>query len=288
MRKLKSPSLFFILPAVLILMVVVVFPLVYTLYVSLYDYDLRRLKVKFVGAGNYIEAFKDKRFIRSLIRTFQLMGMALPIQLGVGLTLALLIYYYMGRVSRPLIVILSLPPMIAPVVVGYMGRLIFHPGASPINYLFELMGIPLKLRWHASAQTALFTIALIDSWQWTPFVMLLFLSGLYAIPKEILESARVDGATTWKEIRYIVLPLLKPVAVVAVLFRALDMLRIFDTIYILTFGGPGMSSEVVSFYAYLVSFNFWKIGYGAALSWVLAIILSILVTLYLKYVMRTY
>ncbi len=284
----KDPSLFFIAPAVILLIITVIFPLAYSLYVSLLDYDLRRLEVNFVGLGNYIDALKDERFIDSLVRTAQLMMIALPIQLVLGLAIALLLYYHLSRVRKYMVVILSLPPMISPVVVGYMGRLIFHPGASPINYLFELIGIPFKSQWHASAQTALLTIALVDSWQWTPFVMLLFLSGLFAIPREILESAKVDGATAWEEIRFIVLPLLKPVAVVAVLFRALDILRIFDTVYILTYGGPGTSSEVVSFYAYITSFNYWKIGYGAALSWLLAIILSILVTLYLKYVMKSF
>ncbi len=288
MLKKKISTFFFILPAVLILILVVIFPLVYSIYVSLLDYDLRRIEVHFIGLKNYMEAFRDERFINSLVRTFQLMSIALPIQISLGLFLALLLYYHLGRVRKYIILILSLPPMISPVVIGYMGRLIFHPGASPVNYLFEVMGLGIKPQWHASAHTSLLTIALVDSWQWTPFVMLLFLSGLFALPKEILESARVDGATIWKEIRYIVLPLLKPVAVVAILFRALDMLRIFDTVYILTYGGPGTSSEVVSFYAYVTGFNYWKIGYGAALSWILAIILSILVTLYLKYVMKTF
>ncbi|MEM2538208.1 MAG: sugar ABC transporter permease [Candidatus Methanomethylicia archaeon] len=202
--------------------------------------------------------------------------------------LALILYYHSSRLRNFLIVILSIPPMISPLVVSYMGRLIFHPGASPINYILEIFGLPHNISWHASVQTSLITIFLVDTWQWTPFIMLLLFSGLIAIPEEYLESARIDGATSLKEVRYIVLPLLKSTMIVAILFRSLDILRMFDVVYILTNGGPGTSSEVSSFYIYLTSFPYWRIGYGAALSWIFMIIASIVITIYLRYVIKTF
>ncbi len=283
-----NKNLFFILPVIVTLLVVVVFPLIYSIYVSLYDYDLRKTTIEFLGAQNYIEALQDKRFIASLVRTAELVAISVATQYILGLILALVIYYHVRKLRNLVVVILSIPPMISPVVVGYMGRLIFHPGASPVNFILESLGLPFRPVWHASAQTSLLTVFLVDTWQWTPFMMLLLLSGLVAIPEEYLESARVDGASTWQEIRHIVLPLLKTISIVAILFRSLDILRIFDIVYILTYGGPGTSTEVVSFYAYITSFNYWRIGYGAALSWILTLILSVLATIYLKFIVKSF
>lgn len=283
-----NESTFFVLPAVIVLLLVVVFPLLYSVYVSLYNYDLLLPSPNFIGLGNYLEALGDSRFIASLIRTGELVIMCVTVQYLLGLLLALSLYYHVGRFRGLIVALLSIPPMIPPVVIGYMGRLIFHPVASPVNYLLEVVHIPAKPLWHTSAQTSLLTIFLLDTWQWTPFMMLLLLSGLMAIPQEYLESVRIDGASPWQEVRHVVLPLLKTVSVVAILFRALDILRIFDIIYVLTYGGPGTSSEVVSFYIYLTSFNYWRIGYGAALSWLLTIILSLLAMIYLKYVVKSF
>lgn len=285
--KIKNKNFFFILPVVLILLVIVVFPLIYSIYVSLLDYDLRKTTVKFLGLNNYVKVLGDKRFIDSLIRTGELVVLSVVTQYLIGLALALAIYYHIRKLRNIVVVILSIPPMISPVIVGYMSRLLFHPGASPINFILESLGLP-RLLWHASAQTSLLTVFLVDTWQWAPFMLLLLLSGLVAIPQEYLESARVDGVNAWQEIRHIVLPLLKTTSIVAVLFRALDILRMFDIVYILTYGGPGTSTEVVSFYAYRISFGYWKIGYGAALSWVLMLILSVLTTIYLKFVVKSF
>ena len=281
-------STFFILPVVLVLLVIVIFPLIYSIYVSLYDYDLRKITTDFIGVRNYVEALSDERFRASLMRTGELVLMCVSAQYLLGLLLALSLYYHVDRFRNLIVTILSIPPMISPVVVGYMARLIFHPVASPINYFFELMGLPFRPLWHASVKTSLLTIFLADTWQWTPFMMLLLLSGLMAIPQEYLESARVDGASAWQEIKHVVLPLLKTISVVAILFRALDVLRIFDVVYVLTYGGPGTSTEVASFYVYITSFEYWRIGYGAALSWVLMIILSVLAMIYLKYVIKSF
>ncbi|RLE84002.1 MAG: hypothetical protein DRJ41_03915 [Thermoprotei archaeon] len=282
-----NKNFFFILPVIVILLFIVVFPLIYSVYVSLLDYDLRKIRVRFLGIGNYLKALKDKRFIASLIRTGELVTISVLAQYLIGLSLALTIYYHIKRLRNLVVIVLSIPPMISPVVVGYMSRLIFHPGASPLNYMLETLGLP-RLLWHASAQTSLLTVFLVDTWQWAPFMLLLLLSGLIAIPQEYIESARVDGASAWQEIRHIVLPLLKTTSIVAILFRSLDILRMFDVVYILTYGGPGTSTEVVSFYVYLTSFNYWRIGYGAALSWVLMLILSVLSTVYLKFVVKSF
>lgn len=284
----KSPSFFYILPVILVLVVIVIFPLIYSLVVSFYDYDLRKEAVNFIGLQNFIELSHDERFLSSLLRTTELIILSISVQFLLGLMLALILYYHSSKLRNFLIVILSIPPMISPLVVSYIGRLIFHPGASPINYILEVFNLPHNISWHASTQTSLITIFLIDSWQWTPFIMLLLFSGLIAIPEEYLESARIDGATSLKEVRYIILPLLKPTMIVAILFRSLDIIRMFDLVYGLTGGGPGTSSEVSSFYIYLTSFPYWRIGYGAALSWIFMIIVSIIITIYLRYIIKTF
>jgi len=284
----KSPSFFYILPVILVLVVIVIFPLIYSLIASFYDYDLRKETVNFIGLQNFIELSHDERFLTSLLTTTKLIALGISTQFLLGLMLALILYYHSSRLRNFLIVILSIPPMISPLVVSYIGRLIFHPGASPINYILEVFNLPHNISWHASIQTSLITIFLIDSWQWTPFIMLLLFSGLIAIPEEYLESARIDGATLLKEVKYILLPLLKPTMIVAILFRSLDVIRMFDLVYGLTGGGPGTSSEVSSFYIYLTSFPYWRIGYGAALSWIFMIIVSIIITIYLRYIIKTF
>ncbi len=272
-----------VLPTIIVLIAIVVFPLIFCIQVSLKDYDLRMPPpYPFVGAANYVKLFSDDRFIASLYRTFLLVAMCTTTQLLLGLGIALMIYYHLERIRKYILVILAIPPMISPVVVGYMGRLIFHPVASPVNYILSQLGLPAEIRWHASPSTALLTVYLVDTWQWTPFIMLILLAAILAIPKDFVDCARVYGASFLHEIRYVILPLIKPAIAVAVLFRMLDILRMFDVIYVLTYGGPGTVTEVVTFYAYLTSFNYWKIGYGAAMSWILMIILTVICMVYLR------
>lgn len=277
-------AILFVLPTVIILVIIVIFPLLYSLNVSFRNYDIRlRLeKYPFVGLENYARMFKDSRFLNSLVNTvFMIMG-ELSLQFFIGLGLALLfIQEFKGKkIILPLII---LPMMVTPVVVGYMGRLLFETRSGPINYMLNTVGIG-SLLWHASSKTALLTVILIDTWQWTPFVMMILLAGLLALPNEPFESAKVDGASEWQIFKHLTLPLLKPVIILVIIMRTLDILRVFDVLYVLTMGGPGTSTENINLYSYLCGFRYFNIGYASSMAWFLAIILSIGITIFFKLV----
>lgn len=282
MKRRRWGHILLVLPTVIILVAVVIFPLLYSLNVSFRTYDIRlRLeRYPFIGLGNYLRMFQDSRFINSLINTAFMVTGEIALQFSIGLGLALLfIQEFKGkRILLPLIII---PMMITPVVVGYIGRLLFETRSGPINYLLNTLGIE-SLRWHASSRTALLTVILLDTWQWTPFTMMILIAGLLSLPQEPFESAKVDGASGWQIFRYLTLPLLKPVIAIVIIMRTLDILKAFDVIYVLTMGGPGTATETVNFYAYLSGFRYWDIGYASAIAWFLAIFLSIGITIFLK------
>ena len=280
--KRKNIAILLVLPTIVILAAIVIFPLVYSLNVSFRNYDIR-LHLKsypFIGAGNYIRMFEDPRFFNSLINTVIMVIGELGLQFPIGLGLALL-FTRDFRGKRAILPLIIIPSMITPVVVGYMGRLLFETRSGPINYMLNTIGIE-SLRWHTSSQTALLTVILIDTWEWTPFVMMILLAGLLSLPQEPFESAKVDGASGWQIFGHLTLPLLKPVIAIVIIMRSLDTLRVFDVIYVLTMGGPGISTENVNLYAYLAGFRYWNIGYASSIAWFLAIVLSIGITLFFK------
>jgi len=157
-----------------------------------------------------------------------------------------------------------------PVVVGVMWCMFLQPRLGIVSYLLGLVGI--KTAWLASSRTALLTIAVVDTWQWLPFVILMFMAGLASIPEELSEAARADGANQYQVFRHIFLPLLKPVIIITLLFRVVDTIKIFPKIFIMTEGGPGTSTEIMNFYAFRTTFQYSRFGYGSALSFTVFLI----------------
>lgn len=269
-----------VVPTVLILVLVVIFPMLYSLTVSFREYDLRFSHHPFVGLQNYFELLTDRRFHNALRVTGLLLIGELSLQFTLGLGLAMLLarQFHGQKIVQPL---LFIPMMITPVVVGYIGRLLFETRSGPINYMLNLVGLRGGT-WHASATTALPTIILLNTWQWTPFMMGILLAGLVSLPREPYESAKVDGASSWQIFWYLTLPLLKPVIALAVIMRALMVLQSFDTIYVMTLGGPGTATETISVYTYMQGFRYWNIGRAAASAWFLAVLLSVGITVFLR------
>ena len=277
----KRVAYVLMLPALIVLIAAVIFPLLFSINVALRKYDLRlpTEEYPFIGLGNFIRAFYDPYFIHSLLITieFILLGIALQFPLGLGVAILL------SRLSwrRYIIPAIAIPALTPPIVAGYMGIILFHPDGV-INYFLSLMGIGSKIPWYSNPNTALLTCVLIDTWQWYPFITLVLLAGILSIPPDYVEAARIDGASEAKIFTHIVLPLLKGVIAIALIFRILEMLRVFDVIYIVTYGGPGTATQVTNFYSYLVGFHYWDLGYASAIGWILVIILSIFVTYYMK------
>ena len=250
------------LPAVIFVAVMVIFPFGYAMWLSLLDYKIGQ-PVAFVGLGNYKALAADEQFWNGLRLTFILYAGAIVLQLVLGVALGLLLHRletFKGLIRT----VLVSPFMLPPVVVGMMSIVVLDPGMGVANYLLKSAGLPTSL-FLASTDFVIFTVIMIDTWQWTPFVALIVLGGLQSLPTRVYEAAAIDGATGWRRFVYITLPLLGPTILTAAVLRSVDLLRFFDVIYITTQGGPGYASSTLNIYAYRKGFEFSDIGYASAL-----------------------
>jgi multiple sugar transport system permease protein len=191
--------------------------------------------------------------------------------IGLGLALLLNREFKGKRIIAPLI---YLPMMVTPVAVGLTFRIMYNVEYGPLTYFLELIGLP-PIKWIASASYSLFSLILVDIWEWTPFVFLVLLAGLQIVPKECVEASQLDGASYWQRFRHITLPFLRSSIAVALLIRMIDAFKAFDIIYTVTEGGPGTSSAVLSFFTYIVGFRRFSLGYAAAMSLILFFLILI-------------
>jgi ABC-type sugar transport system permease subunit len=265
-----SPSLFLIA-------LVIVFPLVYSFYLSLLNFDLSVGPDRdFVGLKNYSEALlRDERFLRSVWNTSVIIAPSLVVELLLGLGLALLLNRPIR--GRPILTaLLAIPPMISPVMAAMAWRMMFGVKYGAINNLGRQLGIiDVYFDWFATPFRSIVAVVLVEIWHNTPFMMLVLLAGLQSIPQELYQAAKVDGANPWRSFWHITLPLLKFTMAVGVMIRMIDLTKLFGLIFILTFGGPGGATETLAFNTYLVGFKDFRMSYAAALSYV--IILGVLV-----------
>jgi len=251
-----------IAPAIAFVAVMVGFPFAYTLWLSGFAFHFGGAPHA-VGLGNYRTLLADGKFWNGLWTTLYLYVLALAMQLVLGLYLALLV----NRVTRFRRVVRSVlisPFVLPPVVVGLMWLVILDPSIGAANYVLGLFGLPPSL-WLASPGFIIPTVALIDTWQWTPFIALILLAGLQALPGDVFEAAAIDGAHGFALLRRVTLPLLAPSIVTAATLRSVDLLRFFDVIYVTTQGGPGDASDTLNIYGFRQGFVFLNIGYACAL-----------------------
>lgn len=265
-----------VVPTILVLSIVGVIPFVYTVFISFQETSFTRT-VGFNGVGNFTSLVSDPLFWKAIGVTSLILVVAVPVQLLLGLGIALVMHRgILG--SRFIAPVLLLPAVVAPTVVAIIWKIMLAGTWGFLTYqvvdrfsLLErgsVLGLP---------RSALVTILLIEIWQWTPFVALALFAGLQALPLSPYRAAAVDGASRWQILRYLTLPMLLPLLAVLLLLRTLDSFRIFDTIFILTGGGPGTSTQVVSIYLYKSVFQFWELGRaaaGAVLIWVMFFIFA--------------
>jgi multiple sugar transport system permease protein len=277
----KGFALALIAPTLVILFALTIFPFVYAVYVSLFDFYLPRpQQSSFVGLGNFAGVLSDARFWVSMRQTGYFLTSAIAAEFILGMALALFFFEESrGRSLKALYLPLVLVPMmVAPVVIGYMWRLLYQVEFGPINYLlYELFGLG-PFEWTASPRSALLSVIIADVWQWTPFVTLVLLAGLVSLPQELFEVAQLDGASYWQRLWHITLPMLRRVIAIALLIRLLDAFRELDKIYVMTQGGPGTATETVSYYAYLSGFKYFQVGYAAAMSILLLLVTVVICT----------
>jgi len=266
-------------PALAVLLALSIYPLLYSITVSLQQETASGVvwtlaHFKRLGTDNF--------FRTALVHTFVYAVVALTFEFLLGLALALLLNQQMR--GRGLFRASLLVPMMLPsVVVGIVWRLMLNPDFGAINGTLKHFGVNTEsLTWTASPRLALLSVIAVDVWQWTPFVFLVLLAGLQAIPQEPYEAALIDGSSRWQTFRHITLPLLKPAILIVLLLRTIDLVRVFDQIFILTEGGPAFATETISLYIYRTAFRFFDFGYAAAMSFVLLALTNIISVVYIK------
>jgi multiple sugar transport system permease protein len=277
-RELLLPALF-IAPAIAVLLTLSIYPLIYSITISLQHETSEGVKW---GLRNFARLFSDNFFLTALGHTIVYAVAALTCEFLLGLGLALLLNKQIrGRgVFRASLLV---PMMLPPVVVGVVWRLMLNPNFGAINGTLNQVGINTEsLTWTASPKLAMLSVIAVDVWQWPPFVFLVLLAGLQAIPEEPYEAALIDGSSRWQTFWHVTLPLLKPSILIVLLLRTMDLLRVFDQIFILTEGGPGFATETISLYIYRTAFRFFDFGYAAAMSFVLLAVTNVISALYIR------
>jgi len=278
----RAPDRFFrhqlIGPAIFLLLLIGLFPLIYSLIVSFQRITMLEEDHSFAGLANYAQLFKDLRLWQSLLHTAIITAIALPLELVFGLLMAQL---FLERLpGRQIFVsLLVLPTVISPIVAGATWRLLFDNRYGPINQILGwIAGKPVAALWTVNPDLVYPAIILCEVWQWTPFMFLILLAALSNVDKSLTEAAEIDGAGYWRIFWKIVLPAIWPVMAIAILIRSLDLVRIFDIIWALTQGGPGTMTETISIYTYTQGFNQFETSYTAAIAFLVIVLLTVIVT----------
>lgn len=258
----KPPSyLGFILPALLVTAAVIVFPWLFTVWMSFHEWRIGGQQ-NWVGLRNYIELIGNQRFLEAIFHTFYFTALAVVAPLAIG-TWAAVIFHRKFPFRGVLRAIFIMPMMATPVAVALVWTMMFHPQLGVLNYMLSLVGLPPS-EWVFNVRTVIPSLAIVEVWHWTPFVMIIVLGGLASLPTEPYESALLDGATQWQMFRHITLPLVLPFIVVAAIIRTIDALKAFETIYVISSGGPGTASETINLYLYSQAFAYYQVGNASA------------------------
>jgi multiple sugar transport system permease protein len=266
-----------IAPSIFLLLLIGIFPLVYSLVVSFMRLTMLEADTSFAGLANYAALFKDARLWESIFHTLIITVLALPIELVLGLLMAQLFLERLpGR--QILVALIVLPTIISPIVAGATWRLMFDQRYGPINQILSwLWGGDVVALWTVNPSLVYPAILVCEIWQWTPFMFLILLAALSNVDKSLTEAAEIDGAGYWRTFFKIVLPAIWPVMAIAVLIRGLDLARIFDIIWALTQGGPGTMTETISIYTYSQGFKQFETSYTAAIAFLVIALLTVVI-----------
>lgn len=278
----RTLAIAFISPALLLLLFMSIFPLLWALVLSFTDYSVsRNQSANFVGLENYFNILTSTQVHQRALTTLIYVIGAVGLQTVLGFSIAYLISRRV-RGRGALTTLFLVPMMLSPVVVGLFWKFMLDAQFGVVNSMLGSIGLP-QVEWLTRMPTALFSLILVDTWQWTPFIMLIALAGLTAVPKYLYEAASIDRASEWFRFRYITLPLVWPLLLIAVMFRAIEAFRLFDLVYILTNGGPGVSTETLSFHVYKVAFLGFDTGVASAYGILMVLIVLVLAQFYLRY-----
>lgn len=271
-----------VVPVLIILLALNIYPLLYNVFLSAVNWQIRFIGSQpvFAGLANYLTVLTDGRFYNDVGVTLTLLAVVVPVENFLGLGLAYLVgrNFRGGNVVTGIIII---PLALSSAVVGMIWKLLFFCSFGPIDYLLETVHV-----WNTCANPLfaypLQSIMVADIWRWTPFFFLIYLAGLSSMPREPLEAARVDGASSLQILRFISIRMLAPLMGIAIIIRIMDVFKTFGVPFIMTNGGPGISSETISLYIYHEGLQFFNVTYGATLSFVLLVIVTVFITVFIR------
>ncbi len=272
-------------PAVVLILAMTIYPLGYSVWVAFVNYDFQIPGHAFVGLGNFAAVVKDPIAGRSLVNTaiLAVSSVALEFLLGLGLAMAMT-KTFRGR--GVIMLILIVPLFISPVVVGQIWSLILQRPYGPFDYLVTQLFGPTEVSWLTGNPWKYISLIVADIWQWTPFMFVILLAGLTSVSPELYEAAELDGVSRWQIFWNITLPQIAPLILIAVAFRLLDAIKLFDIIFIMTGGGPGTSTFTASFYLYQTGFQHFHLGQATAGSWLFLILTAVLIMFLIRRLLR--
>lgn len=270
----------FIVPAGVVVFAVILFPWMFTLYMSVHDWHIAGDRT-FIGLHNYGRMLSDERFLLAAVRTlyFTALSVILPLVLGVAAAVCFHRNFPGRGIARTIFI---MPMMATPVAIALVWTMMFHPQLGVLNYLLTSMGLPPSA-WVYESSTVIPTLVMVETWQWTPLVMLIVLGGLASLPTDPYEAAVLDGANGLQIFWHVTLPLVWPFVMVAAVIRGIDALKAFDTIFVISNGGPGTSSETLNILLYLQAFSFYDMGYASAIVVVFFVLIMMVTTLMLYF-----
>lgn len=273
-------------PAALLILALSIYPLLFSLWVNFVNYDFQIPGHDFVGLENFSQVLQDPLAASSLVLTVLLSLTVVAIEFVLGLALALaMVKTFRGR--GVIMSILIIPLFISPVIVGQSWALFLQRPFGPADYLLgQLLGHPVNISWVGEVPWVYIAIVIADVWQWTPFMFVILLAGLAAIPQHLYEAAELDGISSLSTFIYVTLPQLAPIIMLALTFRLLDAVKLFDIIFMLTGGGPGTATYTASFYLYQIGFQQFHLSIATAGSWIFLILLSVVIMVLVRRLLR--
>ena len=271
----------FLFPGLFVLIGILIFPIIFTIRLSLSGWNSYTPEMNFIGITNYIRLFTDDpRFWESFFRLSFLSVSTVVLQYIIGFALALIVWREI-KFKRFFRVIFLIPMMTTPVIMTVIWRTFFHESLGPLNDLLGRVGVE-PILWLSDPVIAKFTVIIVEVWQWTPFMFLLLLAGLLSLPKEPFLAAAIDGASSFRKFVYVRFPLMAPISIGAIIIRLIEASKIMDTVFVLTSGGPGTATETSSFYIYIKGLREFQMGYAATLSFTYLVIMIISLTIIAK------
>lgn len=276
----------FVLPGLLTLLLIIIFPLLFTIRVSFSGWNVSNPQMDFIGGANYVRMWHDSRFWAANLRLILLAGGTVAIQYALGFGLALLVWRQV-RGRRFWRVLFLVPMMTTPVVMAAIWQMIFHESLGPVNDLLGKVGVG-PVHWLTESGPALTALMIVEVWQWTPFMFLLMLAGLLSLPKEPFMAAAIDGAGAWRTFRKVTFPLLAPVSVSAIIIRLIEASKLSDSVYVLTSGGPGSFTESPGYYLYIRGLKEQQTGYAGSLSLTYLVLMVITLTIVAALLVRAF